>query len=139
MCFVGTAQMVAAAPTQMEYLRSTKGGVQLVLNEFMYYRGETRGGGRVTWRCIDYQRLRCKALCYTVDGRVTRISGSHEHGLHTDTIRKRRERQDLLSTLRTVSDPLAGAMPAPMPAPMSGPPPGRQGLEEHPRGQAWHV
>ncbi|XP_034254282.1 protein tramtrack, beta isoform-like isoform X4 [Thrips palmi] len=142
----GTAPVAAAAgdpPTQLEFLRSTKGGVQLVLNEFMYYRGEARGG-RVTWRCIDYQRLRCKALCYTLDGRVTRISGAHEHGLHTDTIRKRRERQDLLSTLRTVSEQVGqgqgqGHLNLGNLALGPGPLGHLQDEQPGPRGQAWHV
>lgn len=119
----------------MEYLRSTKGGVQLVLNEFMYYRGEARGS-KVTWRCIDYQRLRCKALCYTMDGQFSRISGAHVHGLHTDTIRKRRERQSLLSTLRAVSvasDPLA------LPDVHVDHQEEQQQQQQQPRGQAWHV
>lgn len=80
----------------MEYLRSTKGGVQLVLNEFMYYKGESKGS-KVSWRCIDYQRVKCKALCQTVNGRLTRTAGTHEHGPHTETIQKRRQRQDALS------------------------------------------
>lgn len=85
MCFIGF----------VEYLRSTKGGVQLVLNEFMYYKGDAKGT-KVSWRCIDYQRAKCKALCQTVDGHVTRLTGTHAHAPHTETIRKRRQRQDPL-------------------------------------------
>ena len=121
---------------QTEFLRSTKGGIQLVHNEFMYYRGETKGS-KASWRCIDYQRLKCKALCQTVDGLVTRMSGSHDHEPHTETIRKRRQRQDAIA-----SSLLGGAGPAAhdwMQGLPQGVPQGVLGLPEPSQGQMWHV
>lgn len=122
MCFIGFA----------EYLRSTKGGVQLVLNEFMYYKGEARGP-RVSWRCIDYQRAKCKAWCQTVDGVVTRTSGTHEHAPHTETIRKRRQRQEAWDW--------AGQQLQPLPSHMQ---PQQHAQQPQPQGQGqgahvWHV
>lgn len=136
-CFVGNV------PTQMEYLRSTKGGVQLVLNEFMYYKGEAKGS-KVSWRCIDYQRSKCRALCHTVDGHVTRTSGTHEHPPHTDTIRKRRQRQEAMSVMDWAVPPLM-QQPQPQqdykqqqqqPQQQSLP---LQQLQQQLQGHVWHV
>lgn len=127
---------------QTEFLRSTKGGVQLVHHEFMYYRGETKGS-KASWRCIDYQRLKCKALCQTVDGRVTRMSGSHDHEPHTETIRKRRQRQDAIACSMNMGRGIAlgpvsfGPGVASQAQPQDWPQGLPQGLQDP--SQVWHV
>lgn len=79
---------------ESRFLRTNKGGVQLVHGNFIYNQ-ENRAGDKISWKCMEYFRLRCRGRCQTVNFRVTKVTDVHCHPPVPEIIKKKMaERQN---------------------------------------------
>lgn len=84
--------------TTGRFLRTNKGGVQLVHGNYIYNQ-ENRVGNKISWKCMEYFRLRCRGRCQTIDFRVSKVSDVHCHPPVPEIIKKKMaERQNQTDT-----------------------------------------
>ncbi|KAE8742941.1 hypothetical protein FOCC_FOCC011435 [Frankliniella occidentalis] len=62
---------------------------------------ENRSGTKISWKCMEYFRLRCRGRCQTVDFKVTKVTDMHCHPPVPEIIKKKmaeRQNQQLTDT-----------------------------------------
>ncbi|GLG95881.1 Modifier of mdg4, partial [Gryllus bimaculatus] len=78
-------------PLVPQYVHSRKGGLQLVLDGFLYTVHQQQGRNKY-WRCVERGKLGCQGYCKTFmleEGEVVQRLRSHNHGRQDDKIRER--------------------------------------------------
>lgn len=70
--------MEGEAEAEARFCRTRKGGLQLFYAGHVYNR-EDRYWTKMIWKCSEYRRSRCKGRCQTLDFRVVKVTGEHNH------------------------------------------------------------
>lgn len=73
----------------VKFIRSQKKNAQLVYNGYIYNKKLTQANGQTTWRCIDFLKLRCKAVVITKKNVLVAARRSHSHEDHVQRIGQR--------------------------------------------------
>ncbi|XP_017475184.1 PREDICTED: modifier of mdg4 isoform X6 [Rhagoletis zephyria] len=74
---------------EVKFIRSQKKNAQLVYNGYIYNKKLTQANGQTTWRCIDFLKLRCKAVVITKKNILVAARRSHSHEDHVQRIGQR--------------------------------------------------
>ncbi|KAK7791253.1 hypothetical protein R5R35_005577 [Gryllus longicercus] len=108
-------------PLVPQYVHSRKGGLQLVLDGFLYTVHQQQGRNKY-WRCVERGKLGCQGYCKTFmleEGEVVQRLRSHNHGRQDDKIRERvnatRLRLQILHSLSQQQMGITNPYPAPSP------------------------
>ncbi|XP_063229110.1 FLYWCH-type zinc finger-containing protein 1-like [Bacillus rossius redtenbacheri] len=72
----------------VQFVQSARGNPQLVYNGCLF-NSEYKRGERQFWQCSYCQRTKCRARVATCGSRLEVRQGHHNHGPHTDAIRKK--------------------------------------------------
>ncbi|GLG95884.1 Modifier of mdg4 [Gryllus bimaculatus] len=118
---IARRKLLTLRPLVPQYVHSRKGGLQLVLDGFLYTVHQQQGRNKY-WRCVERGKLGCQGYCKTFmleEGEVVQRLRSHNHGRQDDKIRERvnatRLRLQILHSLSQQQMGITNPYPAPSP------------------------
>lgn len=71
------------------YIRSQKKNAQLVYGGFIYNKKQTQANGQTTWRCSEWAKNRCRAVCITINSKLVVARRDHQHDAHWERVESR--------------------------------------------------